>query len=335
MKFSDLSILSQIAIAANMSSLFVDTTTSSFTHSRPPEAKIKPTKNTILIKAAGIEASPDTLINISSVIVSNVEMKKSHNAFNFGHNTVKNSVRFNKHINGVELYLNVPVELRDTGVVVFDRFGLMGNITITENLGESVSRIIKLLAPFVALAPGAQCVLDVLTELEKGIVLAEALPDEVIDAIKGSKSLSSTFNELVKMVSYSDYDYDEDSGNRINLPPIICESIYSAGISTYYTYGNLGANHNRLLVEFRFNTETEEYEIVVSVNFNAKKSIQLGAAAVVDNLSDTAFIEKVIEVATNSVNASEHKDALSAQLTHFTDTVKAAIPFVLDELNKK
>lgn len=337
MKFTDLAIMTQLAVAADLSTLSMDPPATQFSHYGAPNTSTVPlnTEAARLIKEAGIELTQNLLVDVTAVHVTKEPRTSPYPSLSFGQHLPSCGIRFSRHSDGTELYINLGIDVDKKDNLVFDRFGVMGSIRITGDLESSLLNIMTMLESFKVFSSATDETLYILKELHTGVLLAKKLPEKVIIAIAGSRNLAATFQEVVKLVTFNDYDYDEDTGNRINLPPIICESNGMLSIVTYYTYMHNALNQNRLVVALETDKDTGARCFVATINYNGSQPIEIGRTLIEAEITNEDFLKQLINDTRTLVESSTHIDVLRAQLEHFITTVKGATPFILNTLSKK
>lgn len=323
MKFSDLKIMTQIAAAGDLSTLISTVSKGYFLGYTGNSSVSEPVVNSVLTNA-GLTLDLVTLSDIHSVNMTITPPVDKPVV----------SLSFIRHGDKASMFLNLPANQTEFDTLNFDRFGLTGSIIIDNNLQKSLEDIAAMLSCYTDLVSGIEPIMDILLKLIDGAKLAEALDEEVLTQLHGAKSGRHTFAEISKIINSRDGEYNEDTGEYINLPPIVNESNFNTGVITKFTHNYSSANQNQLVTKYIIDSHTGDESIDVNYCFNGSDPINIGKIEMDKESPVEEFINTIVTKLPALVNESPYGEKLKEQVKHLVNSIVDATPFILAALVK-
>lgn len=329
MNISNLTLIQQIAIAAMNSPLkIINTGTSGPFNHRFGQTPIYPSNT-------ANELTGTTFKKLKSIQLSTPsQLKIKQQAGMF---VSAPSVTFVGQVDGTvtvnvyeQLTMNDAIDEvnKDTNVV-FDRFGINGNITIKGTLKESLLHIGIVFSCLSELSgQDSNNILEVIKELTSGLEAAEKLDTKVEELFPSNKSNFDAYAVLADSVTFKDWEYDDNTGQVINMPPIICERTFEGTLNVSYTFANEVSNLNRLHVSYNEPEDKETGILSVSVSFNQSEKQLICEVEIAIGLTPINFMKVVAEVVTGSIETLPNKERFVGLTSHLANNILDAASFL-------
>lgn len=327
MKFNELPAFTRIKIAAELNELLLDDYQYRTPTDRTKDGETSVNEQIAEFEKAGIRWSP-ALMDDTDVVLR-IHDPDSSSTFMYSE---FDKDRLTIHRDGEDNLMLSIKTTKEVGVDGFnetDKFGLIGSIRIDEaNLNESLKKINDMLVSYSKFIPVGKDSLDIMDLLLKGLTQAESLPDALWDKVDQYATLTKVFEDLSFNVNYNNYDFDPETGNHINLPPILIESVRLRTIETKYSYDYPERNLLSLVVSYDEVSGSNQGTIEVACRFNTRATLTLDKRVVPTSLSVQEFIDEIITAVNDGVSKSEHADKLKDLKTHFVNTLNDARTFI-------
>lgn len=335
MKFNELSILTQLKIASELTGQNPNAVLNShnrYALSRPDETVSN------IFKEHGITYNrtlSDDALNCNIYIPAN-EGDTKNMSMNYPplFNHRKNITFRRNTLDTVAMDFHSDTTDNTIAGVELDRFSIGGNIVIKGDVYQSLTDIIKMLKSFNVLWDNSSVIVKHLENLLPGFEKAATLPEELWDYLGDSKSLMLVFSTIRKVCQYSNYEYDEDSGNRVNLPPIIVDHSGMNGMEVVYTY----MSDNPARAGHGLNLTYEEIlgigkgTIKLSNKSASGTTIELLSKEIDTDIDANEFIDILIESVIEVKDGAE-PDALVIPLgENLIETLKLNRPYILQDI---
>ena len=298
MKFKELSIMSKIKIAAELSNMI----TAGYHYIGTVHSDVDQ-EIAAAFKEHGLTFNRSLMNDLTDCNVKVVRPKTKKERQQFGQFTppqrVDDAIRFYKVKDEVNLDFRSTFKDLIADELVFDRFSISGNIVVGEDTVASLKKTTAMLTAFRELWGGSTILVDTLNALLVGFEKAEKLPDSLWDSFKFKASLLNEFESIKRICTFSDFEYDEDTGQRRNLPAILTDSNMMEGLTTTYSSNN---------------TSTPMVGHGITVNYTETLGEDTGTVTINSRASRNSHIE----LTTKEVD-------VNANLDDFIDVIKAAL----------
>ena len=327
MKFNELPAFTRIKIAAELNELLLDDFQYRTPINRTNNGETSANEQIAEFEKAGIRWSP-ALMDDTDVVLSIHDPDAPD--FFFGSEFDKDRLSISRDDeDNLMLCIKTSKEVGVDGFNDTDKFGLIGSIRIDEaNLNESLKKINDMLVSYSKFIPIGKDCLDIMDLLLSGLTKAESLPETLWDKVDQYATLTKVFEDLSFNVSYNNYDFDPETGNHINLPPIIIVSERLRTIETKYSYDNPERSLLSLVVSYDEVSGSNQGTIEVACRFNTRAMLTLNKRVVPTSLSVQEFIDEIITAVNDGVSKSERADKLKDLKAHFVNTLNDGRSFI-------
>lgn len=327
MKFNELPAFTRIKIAAELNGLLLDDYQYRTPTDRTKDDDESVNEQIVEFEKAGIRWSP-ALMDDTDVVLR-IHQPDSSSAFMYSEFDKDRLTIHRDDEDNLMLSIKTTKEVGVDGFNDTDKFGLIGSIRIDEaNLNESLKKINDMLVSYSKFIPVGKDCLDIMELLLKGLTKAESLPEVLWDKVDQYATLTKTFETLCYSMHYNNYDFDPETGNHINLPPIIIESVKRRTIETKYSYDNPERSLLSLVVSYDEVNGSNQGTIEVTCRFNTRAMLTLNEHVIPTTLSVQEFIDEIITAVNEGVSKSERADKLKDLKAHFVNALNDGRGFI-------
>lgn len=335
MRFNQLSTMKQLRVAADLSQVktnpqYIQPMNSPF-HPFDTQSPVDETPEVDLSKH-GIKSNIGELNSHSPLTIAkdarapDAPRRRWTPSIAPGHSSFSNSITFND--DGDKTILSFMCDLQD--VAIDDGYSLCtgslsGSMVFGDDPIATINRAIKFLGGF---EHTEECI-EVLTMLLAGFDKVTKLPEDVLTYIKGYGSLVDTYRALCSLITYRNYDYNDD-GELINLPEIIIDSRGPFGFVTTYSHASDQRTGHSLEVSYVETPGAKFGTISASCSFNndGRSKETLFEEQVSVSLTPSEFVNTIADALDGLDREQELVFHVSTLLEYTVDQLRYSRPFI-------
>lgn len=332
MKFTELSILKQIAISAGLAGLSVSIVTPANFHipnRLPFGSKDDPSKNEDSeapdsLKQYELPFNINKLSAATQVVINRPNHAKKHTNIR-----TYNFLNVNPYGDYVTLrFSTIDDQSAETSYI--SRFSLDSEFKIAkdDDVLQRLEQIKDFLTAIDKLADVNIAADEIFKSMVTGYMKALTMPeDAVIYLANVAKDSYETWIELIKKFSYTDFEYNDDTGEEINIPPIYCSYRYNGVLEVKHSHVTAGTNLEKLTVSIN-KIDKKETSVSISYNYNTSPDKTIREFKITRDMSMLDMAELTIEELDQTAKSKEINPSVVELIEHLKGVISGTIPFL-------